>query len=587
MIKNKEHLLVMPLETSPQPSPQEREQYRQMKNLLMKHLAFVFIGMTFHAATYAQATRDTVKNLGDEDVYVVKAYQPTLSDAVKISDMPGADTATFADPDFKYTIDPKKIETNFNSTPIKPVKIKDDNIKLLNKGYVKAGYGTKNTPYIEAYYNALRSKEFDAGVHLKHLSSTGPIKNYGQTDNSNSGLELFGKKYGDLGTLRAGLDLNRNMVHYYGYDREQTIYSKAETKQVFSGVGGNVGFDNMINKDAEWKFDAGLSFYAYSGKRDTNKTNESNIVFDGLLKKKIYEKDASAALKIDYVNTKMPFFEDYQSTIIGLYPRYTFDLPTFRFIVGLNTELETGRVNEFHIYPHAEARYKLASDILMIHAQITGGMERNTYKSMTAENPFTNDLVFPGNTNNKVDVSGGLNVKLDKEIIFTADVRYNRLTNAMYFVNDSASALDYTTFSNVYDDANVFTLHGELQFERNEQFTTHVGATYTNNKPDSLANAWFVPALELNLGGNIIVQDKIIFKTDMFYRGERFAPGYAGVESVKLKGYFDANIGCEYRYSKMLSVFLNVNNIGSVQYFNWYNYPSYRFQVLGGLALSF
>lgn len=206
---------------------------------------------------------------------------------------------------------------------------------------------------------------------------------------------------------------------------------------------------------------------------------------------------------------------------------------------------------------------------------------------MTAENPFTNDLVFPGNTNNKVDVSGGLNVKLDKEIIFTADVRYNRLTNAMYFVNDSASALDYTTFSNVYDDANVFTLHGELQFERNEQFTTHVGATYTNNKPDSLANAWFVPALELNLGGNIIVQDKIIFKTDMFYRGERFAPGYAGVESVKLKGYFDANIGCEYRYSKMLSVFLNVNNIGSVQYFNWYNYPSYRFQVLGGLALSF
>ena len=73
----------------------------------------------------------------------------------------------------------------------------------------------------------------------------------------------------------------------------------------------------------------------------------------------------------------------------------------------------------------------------------------------------------------------------------------------------------------------------------------------------------------------------------MYYRGERFAAAYDGTGFQKIKGYFDANLNIEYRYSKMLSVFAAFNNIGSVQYFNWYNYPGYRFQVMGGATLSF
>jgi outer membrane receptor protein involved in Fe transport len=73
----------------------------------------------------------------------------------------------------------------------------------------------------------------------------------------------------------------------------------------------------------------------------------------------------------------------------------------------------------------------------------------------------------------------------------------------------------------------------------------------------------------------------------MFYRGERFAAAYNGDSFQRLKPYFDANLSVEYRYSKMVSVFLNINNIGAVQYFKWYNYPSYRLQLLAGASLSF
>lgn len=536
----------------------------------------------------AQTSRDSIKNIGDENIVVVKDYQPTLSDAVKISNLPAADTTTARELNLSYNIDPKRTETPFNTTPIKPVKIKDDEIKLLHRGYIRGGYGTHNTPYAEIFYNALRSKEFDAGVHFKHLSSTGSIKDYGKTDNSNNSLELFGKKFTESGTLKTAINLDRQVYHYYGYDRQATVYSKAETRQMFTGINGNIGFDNLSHTESTYRFDAGISFYGYRGKRDFGKTGESNFALNGTVKRLIANRDASADVKIDYTRTNLPVDSiNGKNTIVGIYPRYTFEFPTFRLIGGINTEWEANLNPKFHLYPHVEARYKLASDVLMIHAQISGGMQKNSYKSLTGINPFTGDNVMTGNTNNKLDVSGGLNIKLDKEILFSASASFNRLKNAVYFVNDSSSALDYTTFSTVYSDADVIKINGELIFERNEKFSAHIGASYTNDKPDQLAKAWFVPAMAVNLGGYYVMRDKIIIKTDLYYRGERFAAAYDGSGFQKIKGYFDANLNLEYRYSKMLSVFAAVNNIGSVQYFNWYNYPSYRFQVMGGATFSF
>ena len=553
--------------------------------MLKKTIFFGALGLAF-LQSKAQ-TRDTIKNIGDENIIVVKDYQPTLSDAVKISDMPGADTSSIKEVKFKYTIEGKRADLPFNTSPIKPVKIKDDEIKLLHKGYVRGGYGTHNTPYAELFFNALRSKEFDAGIHLKHHSSTGKIKNYGKTDNSENALELFGKKFTDYGTLRTKLNFDRDVYRFFGYDGKSTVYSKAETRQLFSGIAGEVGFDNFSKQESTYKFDAGLSFYGYSGKRDTSKTTENSVILAGKIQRKIADRDAFADIKIDYSRTKLPFDTLVKNTIVGVYPRYTLEFPEFRLIGGVNTEWEANSAAKFHLYPHVEARYKLASDVLMIHAQVSGAMQKNTYKAMTAENPFTGDFVMPGNTNKKFDVSGGLNIKLDKEILFSAGASFKRLKDAVYFENDSTGALNYTTFSTVYSDADVITLNGELVFERNEKFNAHIGATYTNNKPDGLAKAWFVPAVEINLGGYVLLREKILFKTDMFYRGERFAAAYNGDSFQRLKPYFDANLSVEYRYSKMVSVFLNVNNIGAVQYFKWYNYPSYRLQLLAGASLSF
>ena len=55
----------------------------------------------------------------------------------------------------------------------------------------------------------------------------------------------------------------------------------------------------------------------------------------------------------------------------------------------------------------------------------------------------------------------------------------------------------------------------------------------------------------------------------------------------KLKNTIDANIGIEYRYSKVLSAFINLNNITASKKYYWNFYPTQGFNILGGLTYSF
>jgi outer membrane receptor protein involved in Fe transport len=92
--------------------------------------------------------------------------------------------------------------------------------------------------------------------------------------------------------------------------------------------------------------------------------------------------------------------------------------------------------------------------------------------------------------------------------------------------------------------------------------------------------------------------DKIIVGLDVFYVGARNAKlwrvnkitdkgiEYTAVER-SLKGYVDASLNAEYRYTKKLAAFIRLNNLAAQQYMIWNNYPSQRINGLAGINFSF
>ena len=110
------------------------------------------------------------------------------------------------------------------------------------------------------------------------------------------------------------------------------------------------------------------------------------------------------------------------------------------------------------------------------------------------------------------------------------------------------------------------------------------------------AKAWNLPNIEIILGGTYNLFDKLLVKAEVNLAMNRFAKvesttPNAAFENhqyfVNLGSIIDANLGIEYRYSKRLSGFLQINNLAAQRYLQFYNYPVIPLQVLAGITFKF
>jgi hypothetical protein len=83
------------------------------------------------------------------------------------------------------------------------------------------------------------------------------------------------------------------------------------------------------------------------------------------------------------------------------------------------------------------------------------------------------------------------------------------------------------------------------------------------------------------------LRNKILLDASMNYMGERFAPGTSlDTEMITLKGFVDLNLGIEYRYTKLLSIFLRLNNILGARNYFWNQYPAVGFNAMAGFTYA-
>jgi len=523
-------------------------------------------------------------NIGDEQINVIKPYQPTLSDAFKISDIPERDTSVSYTPDMKYDVNPVQHPTIYTITPIKPVRIKDENIKELYRGFVKAGYGTKNTPYAELFYNSIRSKSFDAGVHLSHISSTGKIKGFGYPGMSESGASVFGSRFFENSLLNGELGYRRSVYHWYGYNEPPDLFSKSETKHSFDDIYGDVKFGSNDKDKDKFRYSAQLGFYNFS---DNKSNDETRFNLAGGAGKLFDNYDISATGSLDFLRYDTDLFNPQSYHIVRLKPRISTDYENLKLTAGTNLALEINDENKVHIYPFARIDLELIEEMLSTYVQLSGDLERNTFKNLSYENPFLGTFVPLANTSNKFDVTGGIKAKINQQFAFNASARIARLKDDIFFRNIPGPST-MVLYDVIYDDNTHTNVHAEIVYEQNEKAGLSLGVDYFSNKPSRETEALFRPDFRLTLSAFYNIGTKIYISTQWYYTGSQFARAYVnGIDYLTLKGYTDGNLTVDYRYSKVLSVFLNLNNVTASKYARWYNYPSYRFSAMAGFTYSF
>ncbi|MGZ4034939.1 MAG: hypothetical protein ACXVPY_08585 [Bacteroidia bacterium] len=518
-------------------------------------------------------------------------YKGSVMDANKINSAPVVIDSTKKLNVKGYNIYSRKISTNYEVEPIEAAQMVGEPLTKLYNGLVKIGMGNYKTPYGEVWYNSLRSKEESYGFRLKHLSSTPRITDdYGYAGYSDNEISLYGKKFLKEHTLSGNFDYARNVVHFYGYDPKlYDITDKNYTVQRFNYFAGNADLVSHYTKAERYNHDINLSYYNFS---DLYKTSENNVKANGFVQTAINKEILKVNATVDYYNYKTSS-DTVNNTIITINPNFIANGEKYHASIGVTAAMDIFVQSKFYFYPNVDLSYNIFENIIIPYAGATGGIQKNSFKSLTDSNPFVLSQLNMTNSNRKYELYGGLKGTLSSTVAYNARVSYSSIGNmAMY--ESVAKDMIQNRFDVIYDDAEVLNVKGEVSYQQREKLRFILSGEYFNYKMKTEEKAWYKPQLEFKLSANYNLKDKIVAKVDLCYLGSQYAKIFIDgdangdrVETQELKGVFDANIGLEYRYTKKLGFFLNFNNIANFRYYRFNGYPTQRFTFMGGLSYSF
>jgi hypothetical protein len=535
----------------------------------------------------------------NEEITVVAPYEPIIPDAFKINQSPKTGDSDFQIPKLSYPITPKPFDIRLNLDPISPAKMVSEPLTKLYRNYLRVGLGTYMSPYAEFFANTMRSKDHAFGVHIKHLSSSGTLKEYATSGLSTNEAEFSGKKITESHTLSGNIFYQRYVVHHYGFKPADfdTMPGKKDLKQRFAIAGAQIQYSSNYIRNDKLNHDLQLSYFHLA---DLFEAKEDNLKLNiGLDKEfKLFEltdkQQTGLSASVNYYKQRDSIGST-GSAIIGIKPFISTNFNEYSFYAGFNIQVKSDTFTKMHIYPLAEVKLRIIPNALEAYVGISGNMNRQNYRDLSGENPFIASNLKMDYSYEKFKFYGGINSNIGRNLDFSAGVSTSAWENLPFFVNDTTSLLA-NKFTIVYDDGTTLRLTADATYHASDKVNLAVHGTYQTFNLDHEIKAWHKPALSVGFTGRYNIQEKIVVTGDVTWNGKSYARDLIPVEDrvksqpfaiKELKGYADMSLGMEYRYTKLLSAFLNFNNIGNVRYFHWNNYPSQRFNFMGGITFAF
>ena len=557
----------------------------------MKNNIFTIAFILIFQSIYAQDLTNDVK--------VVAAYKPTISDAFKINFLPTFnDTATYK-PDFEYSIESKQVKTDFVTEPIFPASMLGEPLTKLYRSTLKAGFGNYLTPMVDFTYSTLRSKKYMLGVKFGHLSSnssklklTNTIKS--AADYSDNYAKIYAKQFFDHSTLSGDLYFSRNKVTNYGFnvdadeaDTLNTYPLEGYLWQRFIDLGANIRFYSTHADSSSLHYNTALNLDYF---QDAFAINQKSLKFETEFEKFFENKLLGAEIEAEHFLRTNLMAETSNNSLVKIKPFGSIFGENWKIKGGVNicTAIEDG-TPEYFVYPMIDLEFNIAENIVIPYAGFNGDIISNDFKKISNENPFTMYDLKVKDSNQKMNFYGGFRGSLSAKTNYNLRASYTQLENAYFFVNDS-SHLSYfeNQFDVVYDNVDLLNLYGEITYNPSKKLGFLLNGAYNKYLYQEFEEkAWHKPEYEVSFNTRYNLKDKIVIKSDIFVQGKRYAKSFeSGTDFYTLKEIVDVNLGVEYRYTNILSAFINFNNLTSSKYQKWNFYPSQRFNVMVGFSYS-
>ncbi len=527
----------------------------------------------------ASAQKDTTKK--GTTIDITSSYKPVLRNAVKINFAASHLNADTGKPKMNYTVPAQNLFYAYQPITLKPLALQlDTNLNLGTRNFLKLGFGNFSTPFVSAEFSFGDGKTGLLNLYADYIASKGKIK---YQDYAQMNVKATGSYFMEKNEAYGSLSLSQHDTYLYGYDHTLYNYKKDSIRNQYQDINLKAGIRNTRVGDFGIKYDPHVQVNIFSNK---DKVSESSLLLTAPIEKQFGE---AVALKVEgraditsYTSKNLVSNVKISNNVFAVAPALVFSSPRFSINAGITPTWDNGN---FVWLPNVYAEAQVKEKVFLIQAGWVGNYTKNTFRNLSAVNPYL--LTIAAQTNTKeIEYYGGIKATLGKHFSFSAKTGFISYTNFPLFINDTAK--DSKGFKVVYEGkANNLRFHGDLSYIDQDKFTLTTGLTlngYTGFNNNS--KAWNTVPVELTSSLRWWAFKQVLLKGDfyLFGGGNYIAKGN---NAQTFKGGTDLSAGMEFKVNKTFSAWLDVNNIFNNKYERWHNYEVYGLNVLGGVRINF
>lgn len=546
-----------------------------MKQALYKGL-FLGFGIVLVNTSFAQ--KDTT---GKGGVTIVSSFKPVLREAAKINfnaTPPSPDTTKAK---LNYDIPNQNLVLGYQPGSLKPLALAIDSVeKFNNSSYIKAGFGSLRTPYIQAGISLGDGETAGLNIYAKHVASESK-RDFQKFSSTNIKLSGYFKSGNNL-QWDAALGMKRDRTYKYGYLPATLVFPTDSLKQNFQTISGRVAFHNINKTEFGLTYAPEVKIDVFT---DNLKNSESNTVLNVPLQKTIGKEFAvNLGITFDLTRFSPENKSVVNNTMYYISPSVLYKTAQLNIQVGIRPSWDNSK---FKMFPNILADVSTQDKRFTFQAGWTGYIRKTTYQYLAGQNPW---LWLPSTLRNTwiEERFAGFKGTVGDHFSYAAKVGFNKLNNQPLFINDTSSAGDGKSFQVVYEDKmNVVNFSGELGYNVGEKFSMITGLIFNQYSGfQSQAKAWGMIPLELKTNLRLQIIKDLWLKTDLFaWSGSQYLK--KDNTPAKLDGAFDLNAGLEFKITKNINLWTQFNNLFNKEYQRWNQYPVYGFNFVGGVVFSF
>ena len=534
------------------------------------------------------------------EVKVTEEFLPSIPEATKLNEQATFLDSAKVDKTQEYSISQHSLKSNYKTRPLKAAKVKAESISKLFNSKVSLGTGFRVGTKATITHNSKRSKTLNYGVLFNHFNNNVKI-NDKLAGKSNNNLHLYVKKIKKDKIYIANLDYERVGAFTYGNgttDKKNFDNSITKSNPFYNRFSYTKFLVSTISTDNDpEKMIRNVTFFV----SDLNEMSENQIHLSADASKEINGLPINLEIELnDYLNYNNKDCECESADVKSLHLSPSSSFTKFGMDFDVRLELHySSDSRPFEVFPQLKATKELVKDILLVYGGIRHSEQRHTIKSLSDENPYihsfgTNQSIVGNNgfyqqleITDSDELYVAMRNVLGKDEVFYGSIAYGEINNLTYF--DNIIIDKYNRFNVEYRD--VLQLHANVRYDKriNNLVSLSINADYYdwNEEVSHKPNLTFDISVPINLRQKIKITPFFEYKGQMISYAFSSQSHFEGAIEEILPAQFHFNLGLQYNYSKILSAYLELNNLNGSNKELWRDYQEIGFNGVFGLSYSF